>query len=960
MNPSAASPVGVALAQAARWQLRLLGDVVLRDASGATHRLPGRAATALLARLALAPERGHAREALIDLLWPGVALDVGRNRLRQVLSTLKSLLDGPGEAMVVVRADRLAVRLESRALACDVPQFEARVRAGQLAEARALYQGELLPGFYDEWIHDERLRLAAMADVLAALPAPPPALATQRPVTGAPLRAALPVAALALNLPHYITRLHGADEAGARLRADVQAHRLVTLLGPGGHGKTRLAVEVAHALADGSAWATQGSGGVPPPFDRVAFVPLVACQGAAAQPEALLNAVMLALRQDQPRAGTALDHLVGLLAGRRTLLVLDNFEQLVDDCTPLVATLLARCSGLHLLVTSRRALDLDGEHQRSLPPLPLPLSAGGAMAEDAAQAEAGLNPAVALFVDRARAVRADFHLSGRNREAVVALVRHLQGMPLAIELAASRVRSLAPAALLALLQAAPAAGADAPGLALLSRSGPRAAGDPRHASMLAVVQWSWGLLSPAAQRLLPRLSVFAGSFTLGAVQALGDEPAAEAAMALDELVAHSMVRTTAEGDRYELFELIREFAASVLPPGHALIWRARQRRWLAGWLMGLPLSTPLQRIRPEVPNLAAALHGAEADGAPEDAAALASAAQTAMSAISLPPAALAALARCADALADPVQQAVTRAGLARHLLVGGRAGLAGPLADQALAQLPAHGARVQFSLLADAPPAPAGLARALVLTRVAHVRWRLHRDPAARAWLDEALGLAEAAAAPALQASILTNLGALLRPHDPAGAMALQRRAITLWQAAGDVHGVNVGRCNLAMALAVHRAGCDEALLQLAPVLDDTRAAGDEVQHALAHNLRGEALSRLGRWPDAAAAYQACIATAEAAAEPWPLVYGLWNLPRPWAHAHQPLAAARLMGFAERHAVAAIGPLSAADRHDLRRLRRLCTAQASAEAVAQAWREGASLDLPQAVRLALQPHPAVP
>ncbi|OYU77659.1 MAG: hypothetical protein CFE45_30595, partial [Burkholderiales bacterium PBB5] len=371
---------------------------------------------------------------------------------------------------------------------------------------------------------------------------------------------------------------------------------------------------------------------------------------------ALLNAVMLALRQDQPRAGTALDHLVGLLAGRRTLLVLDNFEQLVDACAPVVATLLARCVGLHLLITSRRALGLDGEHERTLPPLPLP--APGDLADEAAQAEAALNPAVALFVDRARAVRADFHLSSRNRAAVVALVRHLQGMPLAIELAATRVRSLAPAALLALLQAAPAAGAQAPGLALLARSGPRAAGDPRHASMLAVVQWSWGLLSPAAQRVLPRLSVFAGSFGLAAVQALGDEPMAETALALDELVAHSMLRTTAEGDRYELFELIREFAASVLPPGQAAALRARQRRWLAGWLAALPLSTPLQRIRPEVPTLAAALHGAEADGAPEDAAALASAAQTAMSAISLPPAALAALGRCADALTDPVQRAV--------------------------------------------------------------------------------------------------------------------------------------------------------------------------------------------------------------------------------------------------------------------------------------------------------------
>ena len=226
---------------------------------------------------------------MIELLWPGVALDVGRNRLRQVLSTLKSLLDGPGETQAVLRADRLSVRLEARALACDAPLFEARVRAGQLADAAALYRGELLPGYYDEWIPEERLRPAALADALAALPlvAPAPRVVLP-PSADTAVRGLAPVVALALNLPHYITRLHGADEAGARLRSGVQAHRLVTLLGPGGHGKTRLAVEVAQALADGSGWAAQGSEGGGAPFDRVAFVPLVACQGAEARPEALL------------------------------------------------------------------------------------------------------------------------------------------------------------------------------------------------------------------------------------------------------------------------------------------------------------------------------------------------------------------------------------------------------------------------------------------------------------------------------------------------------------------------------------------------------------------------------------------------------------------------------------------------------------------------------------------------
>lgn len=957
MNPASHHPAPAAAAGAPppRWHLRLLGDVVLRPAQGPPQRLPGRAATALLARLALAPERAHPREELVELLWPGVALDVGRNRLRQVLSTLKRLLDGPagtaGTSLEVICADRLAVRLAGRHLQCDATAFDAALRAGRRAEAAALYQGDLLPGHYDDWVLDERNRLATLAEALqpAAAPAYPAPVADPG----------------ALNLPHYLTQLHGADAVGARLRADVQAHRLVTLLGPGGFGKTRLAVEVAHSLANPGAWGPQPPAGATPAphFDLVAFVPLVTCQGADARPEALLAALLMALRQDA-RGAAPLDQVLALLAARRSLLVLDNFEQLVDSCAGVVASLLARCPGLHLLITSRRALGLDGEHERPLPPLPLP--ADDPVAREDGDA-AALNPAVALFVDRARAVRADFHLDADNRAAVTALVRLLQGMPLAIELAAARARSLAPADLLALLQqGGPAAAGQAPALRLLARPGPRAGGDARHASMLAVVQWSWQLLSPPAQALLPRLSVFAGSFSASAAQALGDAPALPVALALDELVAHSMLRAepAAErgaGTRYMLFELIREFAVGQLPAADAAACRARLRQWLAGWLAALPLSTPLHQVRAEVPNLAAALQAAEADGAPQQAAHLALAAQSAISAIALPPHSLAALGRCADTLADPVPRAVTRAALARHWLVANQAAEAGRLADQALAELPSADAALMLAPTdatdgADALPlrqAP-GIPRALVLTRVAHVRWRLQRDPRALAWLQEAHALTADAGLPALQAAILTNQGAVLRGRDPEAALGLQRRAIALWQDAGDRHGVNVGRCNLAMALTAHsQAGCLEALRLLDQVLTDTQAIGDLQQAAQASNLRGEALCRLRRWPEAARAYQGCVATAWAAAEPWPLHYGLWNLPRAWAHGRRPEAAARLMGFAEGH-FATLGPLGATDRHELRRLWRLCACQAPADDVAR-WRtEGARLTLAQAVRLALQ------
>ena len=925
-----------------RWQLRLLGDVLLTGPSGEPRHLPGRTAAALLAQLAMAPDRAHARETLIDQLWPEADLAVGRNRLRQLLSTLKTALRAdPGQPDLLM-AEGQTLRLQAAALACDVVAFEAAVRSGRRTDALALYRGELMPGHADAWVHEERLRLAALADALDAQAPGPAASSTTDPP------AALPGALVARNLPAYLTRLHGADAQVAGLLLDVQAHRLVSVLGPGGHGKTRLAVEVAHALAAAPLGASPGR--QPRHFDLVAFVPLVACTGGPGATDAVLAALLLALHQDAKQAlpVAQLQQLQRLLAGRRTLLVLDNAEQLVDEIGPLLADLLASCPGLHLLVTSRRALGLDGEQQRPLPPLPLPASgAARGPSSGAAAASTLTNPAVALFIDRARAVRPDFEPDLAQADVVAALVQHLQGMPLAIELAASHVANLSPSALLGLLQG-PAG--SSPGLRLLARSGPRAGGDPRHASMLGVVRWSWQLLSPAAQRLLPRLSVVAGSFSLDTAAALAQAAPLDAALALHELVAHSMLRAEPGRDRYAMFELIREFAASVLPPEDQAPLRQRHRQCLIGWFGQLPLSTPLQQIRPEVPNLAAALIGAEADGADGEAAALASAAQTALSAVTLPLPALAALQRCADRLDDPVQQAVTRAGLARTWLLTGQTGPAMHLALQALAQLPGRDAMPG----APAAPQPAGLARAVVLTRVAHVLWRLQRDARASAWLDEALALASQAGAQGLQATILTNQGALLRAAHPAASILLQRRAVAAWAAAGDAHGVNVGRCNLAMVLLARRDGAAEAVALAGQAMRDTRTQGDDMQHALACNLYGEAWSRLGQWAQAACAYRDCISTAYTAAEPWPLVYGLWNLPRALAHLRQPETAALLMGFSQAHSLQVTGGHTAADQHDLRRLRRLCQAQLGAARTQAAWQAGAALSLTEAVHLALQ------
>ena len=246
--PEPAPPDGV-------WRVQLLGGLRAQRGDVVLTNFSSRSVGTLLARLALYPQRSHAREELIDLVWPGVALDVGRNRLRQALFTLRQWLEPPrasgSPSAPVLLADRLSLRVVPGAIGCDVIAFETSVREHQHARAIALYTGELLPGFYDDWVQAERSRLAHLFDRASAAHASPPVggpgtlpaplAGTQFGMTGDVGRSTLPV---------YLTRFFGRDIEGARLRAEVLANRLVTLLGPGGSGKTRLAVELAAALRE--------------------------------------------------------------------------------------------------------------------------------------------------------------------------------------------------------------------------------------------------------------------------------------------------------------------------------------------------------------------------------------------------------------------------------------------------------------------------------------------------------------------------------------------------------------------------------------------------------------------------------------------------------------------------------------------------------------------------------------
>ena len=339
-------------------------------------------------------------------------------------------------------------------------------------------------------------------------------------------------------VPTPLTPLVGQARALAAVCAQIRASavRLLTLTGPGGVGKTRLALEAAADLRNDFA-------------DGVCFVSL----SVLTEPALVLPAVAQALGVRDAGDRPAADRVAAFLRGRDLLLVLDNFEQ-VAAAAPAVAGLLGACPRLKALVTSREPLHVSGEHELLVSPLDLP--------DRRDEAQAPLSPAmlaafgaVELFVQRARAVNAEFALTDANGAAVAEICRRLDGLPLAIELAAARSKVLSPTALLVRLEKR---------LPLLTGGGRDL--PARQRTMRDAVAWSHGLLAPAEWALFRRLAVFAGGCTPEAAAAVCSGSAASAVDALEglaSLVGKSLLRCEASetGEpRFAMLETIREYA----------------------------------------------------------------------------------------------------------------------------------------------------------------------------------------------------------------------------------------------------------------------------------------------------------------------------------------------------------------------------------------------------------------
>ena len=408
-------------------------------------------------------------------------------------------------------------------------------------------------------------------------------------------------AVIAGNLPRARTAFIGRDRELQELRKLLEETPLVTLVGAGGVGKTRLAIEVARLFAADRP-------------DGVWLVELAALTDSDAVPAAVLAALGFELQPTRRPVDVLLEN----LRARAVLLVIDNCEHLVAACADLIDRLLAECPQVAVIATSREPLGVDGERPWRLPSLSVPVDGSGPLEELVG------NDAVRLFLDRVSLVRPGFALSTANADAVVSICRRLDGIPLAIELAAARVRALSVEAIATRLDDR---------FALLT-GGARSALS-RQQTLRALVDWSHDLLSEPERIVLRRLSVFTDGFTLDGAEEVVPPAEAGGLTVLDQvgaLVDKSLLALDDETGRFRMLETVRQYAQEKLlaAGGEATELRDRHLAWCLGYAKdavsrssGPGERAALDEVQEEYGNLTAGLEWAVASRATETALAMA-------------------------------------------------------------------------------------------------------------------------------------------------------------------------------------------------------------------------------------------------------------------------------------------------------------------------------------------------
>ena len=381
------------------------------------------------------------------------------------------------------------------------------------------------------------------------------------------------------NLPRQVTALIGREEVLSEIESLVRKHSLVSLVGAGGVGKTRLALQTGADLLDGSA-------------DGVWFIELASLNDASL----IVNTIAASLGLREQPNRTLLDVMLHYLRPRRLLLILDNCEHLIEESARVADTILRATPNVRIVATSREPLRIDGEHVYRVPSLGIPQD-NALTVDDALQ-----YGAIALFLQRARASDAKFTLTEENAPIVVDICRRLDGIALAIELAAARVRILPPRQLAQKLDER---------FRVLT-SGSRTA-LPRQQTMRALIDWSHDLLTEPEQRLFARLAIFAGGWTLDAAENVCTDDTVDTLGVMDmlsSLVDKSLVVADAEHSRYGLLESTRAFALEKLAQrGEHETLARRHAQWAADLgdrASEAAWSTPVAQTRaqfgPEIEN----------------------------------------------------------------------------------------------------------------------------------------------------------------------------------------------------------------------------------------------------------------------------------------------------------------------------------------------------------------------
>jgi predicted ATPase/DNA-binding SARP family transcriptional activator len=561
------------------WRVEMLGTFQAKSQDLTVSRFRTRRVAALLAFLSLHRNRLHFRDEIGEMLWPESDLQVSRRNLRQALLSLRHALEPPPlPSGSVLQVAQSRLQLNPEVLTTDISEFEDLIdkaretkqpekRFDYLKQAISLYRGELLPGFDELWVLNERLRMEDLyisslsqlieecerlgrtdeaIDFLRLALAKEPlteawhtGLMRQYLKSGRPTSALKQYAELETMLveqlhcqPDHESKelaaraqreaVRGAaieipEEASANTQESVQepskeqirlpiqltrlfgrkaeidfvfnhfmtgASRLLTITGSAGTGKTRLSVEVGRALAEEGDW-------------NIWFIPLADIDDAAL----ILDRVLDTIKPKKRDRGNPIEQIRDVLEHDKSLLILDNFEHILEGGAPVVGQLLEGALKIRCLVTSRQSLKLEGEHEFALDPLPTPKTSDYETADQLA--DLAEYPSIQMFVDRCQAIRPDVQLTLNNARHFATICSKLEGIPLAIEIAAGLSNSFAPAQMVKHLENRLTA--------LTSR---RRDITPRHRSLRVAIDYGYGFLSPKLQRFFAALSIFRGGFTI--------------------------------------------------------------------------------------------------------------------------------------------------------------------------------------------------------------------------------------------------------------------------------------------------------------------------------------------------------------------------------------------------------------------------------------------------------------